>query len=169
MTNTAQKRILNRTRMLAWLKDLGADPDAAGVTISLKHDVSPEDIQRHVKQVPARPEIVEQCTYHAGKATAGTVIIWSEKHKYLVHPPFPIATTCITPGIDVSVLHELLSYDYLIGVVLVRLGAYAVGVAKGEKLLSSKVGTGNIHARHHKGGSSANRFRRHRENRRNTS
>ena len=46
---------------------------------------------------------------------------------------------------------------------LVRLGAYAVGVSRGETFVSSKVGTGNIHSRHKKGGSSAHRFERHRD------
>ena len=49
------------------------------------------------------------------------------------------------------------------GLVLVRMGAYGIGVVQGEKLLSSKVGTGLVHARHRQGGSSSHRFERHRE------
>jgi peptide subunit release factor 1 (eRF1) len=45
----------------------------------------------------------------------------------------------------------------------VRLGAYAVGLTHGERLVASKVGTGLVHSRHRQGGSSAQRFRRRRE------
>jgi peptide subunit release factor 1 (eRF1) len=48
-------------------------------------------------------------------------------------------------------------------VLLVRLGGYAVGVFSGERLIASKVGQRNVHGRHRAGGSSANRFRRRRE------
>ena len=58
---------------------------------------------------------------------------------------------------------EALERDAIVGVMLVRLGGYAMGVFVGEKLESSKVGTRNVHGRHRAGGSSANRFRRRRE------
>jgi peptide subunit release factor 1 (eRF1) len=60
-------------------------------------------------------------------------------------------------------LVDLLQRDRLIGIVLVRLGNYAVGVYRGETRVRSKVGTGLVHGRHRQGGSSAARFRRHRE------
>jgi peptide subunit release factor 1 (eRF1) len=50
-----------------------------------------------------------------------------------------------------------------LALVLIRLGAYSIGIFQGEKLISSKVGTGLVHARHRQGGSSAHRFERHRE------
>jgi hypothetical protein len=45
----------------------------------------------------------------------------------------------------------------------VRLGGYAVGVFEGEQLVASKVGQRLVHGRHRAGGSSANRFRRRRD------
>jgi peptide subunit release factor 1 (eRF1) len=57
----------------------------------------------------------------------------------------------------------LLRHDYRIALVLVRLGAYAIGICHGERLVTSKVGTGLVHGRHKKGGSSAHRFERHRD------
>lgn len=56
-----------------------------------------------------------------------------------------------------------LAKDHRVGVLLVRLGGYAVGVFDGERLVASKVGRRNVHGRHRAGGSSANRFRRRRE------
>jgi hypothetical protein len=50
-----------------------------------------------------------------------------------------------------------------IGVVLVRLGGYAVGVFEGATLVSSKVGSRQVHGRSAAGGWSQQRFARRRE------
>jgi hypothetical protein len=60
-------------------------------------------------------------------------------------------------------LLEALTDDHIVAALLVRLGGYAVGVFDGERLLASKVGSRFVKNRHKKGGSSANRFRRRRE------
>ena len=60
-------------------------------------------------------------------------------------------------------LFDTLAEDHVVGVLLVRLGGYAVGVFEGEQLLASKVGSRFVKGRHKKGGYSANRFRRRRE------
>ena len=78
-------------------------------------------------------------------------------------PPFPITAKRITSGYNVELLRSLLHQDLIIALILVRLGAYAIGVFQGERLVSSKVGTGLVHSRHKKGGSSQQRFARHRE------
>jgi peptide subunit release factor 1 (eRF1) len=57
----------------------------------------------------------------------------------------------------------MLKRDWRLGLVLVRLGHFAIAVFHGEKLISYKAGTGLVHSRHRQGGSSANRFARHRE------
>lgn len=96
-------------------------------------------------------------------STTGAVLFWGEQHKYLVLPPFPITEKRVSRGYDVEPLRSLLQRKFTIALILVRLGAYAIGVFQGEKLVSSKVGTGNVHSRHKKGGSSQRRFERHRE------
>jgi peptide subunit release factor 1 (eRF1) len=93
----------------------------------------------------------------------GAVLFRSPRKTYVVLPPFPLTEEYITDGYDVGPLRSLLTRDLLIGLVLVRLGAYSVGVCRGTELMDSKTGTGLIHARHHKGGSSQARFARHRE------
>ena len=60
-------------------------------------------------------------------------------------------------------LLSLISKDYTIGIVLVRLGHFSVGVCQGEKLILHDSGTGLIHGRHRQGGSSAARFQRRRK------
>ena len=98
----------------------------------------------------------------AGSRT-GAALFWSPLQTYLVLPPFPIAEEYITNGYDVGPLRSLLSQDLLIALVLVRLGAYSIGICQGTNLIDSKTGTGLVHARHKKGGSSQARFARHRE------
>jgi peptide subunit release factor 1 (eRF1) len=82
---------------------------------------------------------------------------------HLVLPPFPIAEEYMTNGYDIELLRSLLGHDFLIALVLVRLGAYSIGICRGTELIDSKTGTGLVHARHKKGGSSQARFARHRE------
>ena len=53
--------------------------------------------------------------------------------------------------------------DMVVGVVLLRLGRYAVGVLRGETLATSKTDTRYVKNRHRKGGSSQRRFERSRE------
>ena len=70
-------------------------------------------------------------------------------------PPFPPV---------VGDLVEHVCRERRVGVLLVRLGACACGVFEGRRLVKSKVERQNVHGRHKKGGSSANRFRRRRDN-----
>ncbi|MBN1368720.1 MAG: hypothetical protein JW954_00605 [Dehalococcoidaceae bacterium] len=81
----------------------------------------------------------------------------------LVIPPFPVHAKAIMEYIDIQPLLSLICKDYLAGIILVRMGSFAVGVVRGETVISSKISGGCIHARHRQGGSSAARFARHRE------
>jgi Actinobacteria/chloroflexi VLRF1 release factor len=81
----------------------------------------------------------------------------------VVTPPFGLAHAREYAVVRVSPLLEELEEDHLVAVLLVRLGGYAVGVLDGERLVASKVGSRFVKGRHKKGGSSANRFRRRRE------
>jgi hypothetical protein len=81
----------------------------------------------------------------------------------VVRLPFPLRHEAEYDVIRVSPLLEEIAEDHVIGAVLVRLGGYAVGVFDGERLVVSKVGQRLVHGRHRAGGSSANRFRRRRE------
>ena len=81
-----------------------------------------------------------------------------------VRPPFGLAFEADYDRVRVGPLVEELERDRLVAVLLVRLGGFAVGVLEGERLVVSKTGTRLVHARHRAGGSSANRFRRRRDN-----
>lgn len=93
----------------------------------------------------------------------GAAFFWGQLRKCLVLPPFPIKEKYITQGYDIEPMRSMLKRDSIIAIVLIRLGSYAIGLIKGEKLITSKVGTGLVHGRHRQGGSSAHRFERHRD------
>ncbi len=67
----------------------------------------------------------------------------------------------VPPGVS---LLEHVRRERRVGVLLVRLGGHAAGVFHGARLVDSKVDRRLVHGRHRAGGSSANRFRRRRDN-----
>ena len=92
-----------------------------------------------------------------------SVIFWSEDSSTIILPPFPVERDQLLEGWDASQLRALLARDYLLGVVLLRLGRFAVGVFRGQALLTSKTDTRYVKGRHSAGGQSQKRFERIRE------
>jgi peptide subunit release factor 1 (eRF1) len=93
----------------------------------------------------------------------GAARIEMSDEKITVRPPFGLAHARVYKSLELGPLFEALDADHVVAALLVRLGGYAVGVFEGERLVASKVGTRFVKGRHKKGGSSANRFRRRRE------
>ena len=93
----------------------------------------------------------------------GSVVFWSEGSVLAILPPFPVERDQVLDGWDASTLRTLLSREYMLGVVLLRLGRFAVGVFQGDMLLSSKTDTRYVKGRHSAGGQSQKRFERIRE------
>ena len=87
----------------------------------------------------------------------------AEGEAIVVRPPFKLRHTGEYDVVRVGPLLEEIAEDRRVGALLVRLGGYAVGVFEGERLVAAKVGQRLVHGRHRAGGSSANRFRRRRE------
>jgi hypothetical protein len=93
----------------------------------------------------------------------GAVRIQSESENLVVRPSFGLAHAGSYETVRVAPLLEEIARNHLVAVVLVRLGGYAVGVFDGEKLQVSKTDSRFVKNRHKQGGSSANRFRRRRD------
>jgi hypothetical protein len=163
LTLISRRRILSRTKALDFLDELAERPGDEASSLYLPPHLPVPEIDKALKEIPAPPDVVTQLVKLASSSRTGAVILWSPERKYLVLPPFQIAEKDSAPSMATGQLHSLLSHDYMIALVLVRLGAYAVGICQGESLISSKVGTGLVHGRHKKGGSSAHRFERHRD------
>jgi Actinobacteria/chloroflexi VLRF1 release factor len=86
------------------------------------------------------------------------------------HPPFPPLPAWSSPAPEAIVAAEVIVAhavtDRTVGVLLVRLGGYAVGVFAGSppRLLDAKTGSRLVHGRSAAGGWSQHRFARRREN-----
>jgi hypothetical protein len=117
--------------------------------------VGRENIRRRLGPLEGSPG---RTTY-----AAGTARIELPDEAIIVRPPFGLAHEGGYQTVHLRPLFEALGQDRLVAALLVRLGGYAVGVLEGEQLVASKVGSRFVKGRHKKGGSSANRFRRRRE------
>jgi len=93
----------------------------------------------------------------------GAVFFWSDERRLVVLPPFPLPEALCRAGCDALPLRLLLARPRKVGVVLLRLGRYAVGVFEGERLVDSKSGHRFVKGRHKAGGQSQTRFARIRE------
>ncbi|WP_253182744.1 acVLRF1 family peptidyl-tRNA hydrolase [Arthrobacter sp. SW1] len=82
----------------------------------------------------------------------------------LLQPPWPDDGRPGRGADDVERLASLASQERKIGIVLVRRGGYAVGVASGGRLLASKSGSRYVQSRSAAGGSSQQRYARRRAN-----
>ena len=76
-------------------------------------------------------------------------------------PPFPIVTSSESNSFDD--FREFVKLPRTIGIILLRLGHWAFGIAKDGDLSVTKTGTRYVKGKHRKGGQSSNRFRRGRE------
>lgn len=142
---------------------MATSPGDEACSLYLPPHLPATEIDNIFKEIPAQQDILMQLVKLVSNSKTGAVIFWSNEHKCLLLPPFPISEKHLTHSNATEQLRSLLGYDYTIALVLVRLGSYAIGVCRGEKLVNSKVGTGLIHGRHKKGGSSTHRFERHRD------
>jgi hypothetical protein len=133
-------------------------PDYAdALSLEHKYDAYAGEIKEAVK--------TEAVISGADKYRTGAAIFWDEiGNKHILLPPFPIAEDRVSAGkFDTSVLYDILERRYVIGVMLVAWGSYALGIFDAGKLVAWKTGTGYIHKKHSKGGRSQKRFARRTE------
>ena len=157
----AIERKLNRLAMLQVLSEIEGSKDA-GISIYLPAGLPEDEIKSTLAVILNEENIVADIFNRVAKSRTGAILFWGRHCKYLILPPFSVDAKVILQDYVTEPLCTLLNKDLTIALVLVRLGSYAVGVFQQEALLSSKVGTGLVHSRHKKGGSSSRRFERHR-------
>ena len=141
------------------LADLSARPDA------FRSDYLPPGAVVGTPQTGAEAAFVslDEVVAEAGRPATGLAVFRSAGCAVAVAPPFPPDAAHGAEGIDAAPLLRMLDTEYRIGIVLLRLGRYAVGVLRGDSLAASKTGSRYVKSRHRKGGSSAGRFARSRE------
>ncbi len=150
------RRILNRAGLLDFLDRL-EEISGPLLTLYLPPVTPADDFENLLRDFPA------EAIKSAKNSPTGAIFFEHNEKLSLVLPPFPVTERLKVNAIETEPLRSILTRDHRIGIVLVRLGAYAIGVCEGEKLVTSKVGTGLVHGRHRQGGSSAHRFERHRD------
>ena len=148
--------------MLGFLDEI-ASTEGKAVSLYIPQSTTEDRVESLLENVFPAGATPQGMAAAAAGSGMGAAFFWSSTQAYLVLPPFPITEEYITNGYDVEPLRSLLGHDFLIALVLVRLGAYSIGICRGTELMDSKTGTGLVHARHKKGGSSQARFARHRE------
>jgi peptide subunit release factor 1 (eRF1) len=117
--------------------------------------VGRENVRKRLEPLAERPG---RTVYAGGAARFETAA-----ETITVRPPFGLEHEGGYDRIELAPLFEALAQDRVVAALLVRLGGYAAGVFDGERLVASKVGSRFVKGRHKKGGSSANRFRRRKE------
>jgi len=148
--------------MLGFLDEM-ASTEGKAVSLYVPQGTTQDRVENLLKEVFRGSATPPRVAEAAATSEMGAAFFWNPTQTYLVLPPFPIAEEYMTNGHDVEPLRSLLGHDFLIALVLVRLGSYSIGICRGTELIDSKTGTGLVHARHKKGGSSQARFARHRE------
>jgi hypothetical protein len=148
--------------MLGFLDEL-ATTEGKAVSLYFPQGTTQDRVENLLGKVFPATAVPADMIESAAASGMGAAFFWSPTQTYLVLPPFPIAEEYMANGYDVAPLRSLLGRDFVIALVLVRLGAYSIGICRGTGLVDSKTGTGLVHARHKKGGSSQARFARHRK------
>ncbi len=97
------------------------------------------------------------------KSDTGLVAFRKGETGLVIVPPFPVGERVVREEWDSGPLDKLLTTDYTVGVVLLRLGRYLVAVFRGAALAVSKTDTRYVKGKHHAGGTSQLRFKRIRE------
>ncbi|MCZ6538305.1 MAG: Vms1/Ankzf1 family peptidyl-tRNA hydrolase [Chloroflexi bacterium] len=119
---------------------------------------------------PASYTLSEEWDWLPRSATGsenGIVLISSEvrpsapQPRLALLPPFPIDTASESNSFDD--LRGYIAEPRTLGIILLRLGYFAVGIAEDGNLVTTKAGSRYVKGQHRKGGQSSNRFRRNRE------
>jgi peptide subunit release factor 1 (eRF1) len=159
---TSKTYKMTREKTTALLQRLASGKEDA-ISILLPSGMTTEEVSLFLQKTPQTQSIPYDAVRLAATSPTGSVIFWGAAQKSIILPPFPLKEKYITNGFETEPFLSLISKDYKIGIVLVRLGHFSVGVCQGEKLILHDSGTGLIHGRHRQGGSSAARFQRRRK------
>jgi hypothetical protein len=127
--------------------------------VSEHYEVPPERLGRWLERWADEHGPVERTEVRAERVT----FVAADGAAVDCDPPFPPLLAGVHPGFDPAPLLEHVGRERVVGVLLVRLGGYAVGVFSGRRLVASKVGRRQVHGRHRAGGQSQQRFARRRE------
>lgn len=152
---------LRLRRLLDAIEDAGAQR----FTLYLRPDTVSSS--QEIESLAAHADIPDGWIWNIrnalGDSETGAAIYRAGRKYWVVLPPFPIDEDRFVSGVDPSGLLQILEREVVVGVILLRMGRYAIGVVRGSELLEAKTDTRYVKRRHRAGGSSQRRFMRSRD------
>ena len=115
--------------MLSLLDELEVAKSPA-TSLYIPHDLPASEVEKMLKAPLGlgAAEVLPDIAEAVGRSKTGAAIYWGEENKYLVLPPFPLEEKLFSSGYDVEPLRTLLQQELTVALILLRLGAYAIGV-----------------------------------------
>lgn len=163
MLELVESHRTGKARLLRLL-DEAAGADWVCRTIYLTADAAAQvEAGRGARAAGADDEALRLAVDAAGQTDTGLALFLGKRRAIAICPPFPLSVDARRDGMDAAPLIRLLRAEFVVGVVLLRLGRYAIGVVRGERLLASKTSARYVKNRHRAGGQSQRRFERSRE------
>ena len=154
---------LGRVGLRSLLDELETGGGVDGVSVYMVPGAFKSTLKALPTEVKANSDHLELLSSRVQRSSTGAALFWSEAKTVAILPAFPLDRQLLLKGWDTSPLREMMGKDYLLGLVLLRLGRFAVGVFQGQGLLSSKTDTRYVKGKHSAGGQSQKRFERVRE------
>ena len=159
---TATSKHIGRNGVLGLLDDLDTKGCIEGTLISAGALAECESAYRLLGP-DLNPSLAAEVIDAVGDSDTGVAVFVSTERIVAIQPPVPLTVDASASGEMIEPLRDLLRSSPLIGVVLLRLGRYAVTVLRGDKLLATKTDSRYMKNRHRAGGQSQRRFARSRE------
>ena len=159
--NKTVKRI-GKNGVLGLLGDLEAEGCIVSVYVSAQTLASRDFSHLLPEPEEERSYVAAALEESIGSDTGAAVFVAGDR-VVAVRPPIPLDADMRAAGAHAEGLRRLLGSEPVIGVILLRLGRYAVGVLRGERLVASKTDSRYMKNRHRAGGQSQRRFARSRE------
>lgn len=159
--NKTTKQI-GKNGVLGLLDDLEAGGCFASVYVSAQ-TLASRDFSHLLPESEAECSCVATALEESIGSDTGVAVFVTGERVVAIRPPIPLDADIRVADAHTDPLRGLLRSESVIGVVLLRLGRYAVGVLKGEKLIATKTDSRYMKNRHRAGGQSQRRFERSRE------
>lgn len=161
--NTLQGQYLSKGSLEGLLAHWTPSPDRVASTVYVRAGEPQQFLEASGPEGRRWLECLSMLGSAVVRSDTGLAGLRAGAEALVILPPFPILQNRLTPFWDTAPLLALLQANYTVGVVLLRLGRYAVAVYQEGGLVSSKTDARYVKGRHHAGGSSQKRFQRIRE------
>ncbi len=155
LPSPGNSRYLTRASAFELIDQLESDAEIETVAL-ISPDMADTDLPSDLPDLAWLPENVR-------RIKAGLVVISGPETLLALTSPFPVPSGSPGTSGDFTALRTFAARRRTVAIVLLRFGAYAVGVAVDGELKVTKSATRYVKGRHKAGGQSQRRFERNRE------